>query len=71
MDILRKDWSAALTIEKLLISLCSILMDRGLEDPLVPEEAQMYLEDNEAYNEAARLYTERYATGERPDLFIT
>ncbi len=38
-----------------------------MDDPLVPEIAQTYLKDHEAYWQAAKLYTERYALQERPE----
>jgi ubiquitin-protein ligase len=51
----------------LLTALCGLLASPDVEDPLVPEIAQKYLTDYAGYCEAARLYTERYATGDRPN----
>lgn len=51
----------------LLTALCGLLASPDVEDPLVPEIAHKYLTDYDGYCEAAKLYTQRYATGERPN----
>lgn len=55
------------TLGALLTAICGLLASPDVDDPLVPEIAQVYLEDYNAYCENARTYTRRYATGERPD----
>ena len=51
IDILKTEWSPALTISKVLISVSSLLTDPNPEDPLVPEIAQLYKSDiTENYN---------------------
>ncbi|KUJ19256.1 uncharacterized protein LY89DRAFT_487318 [Mollisia scopiformis] len=55
------------TLGALLTAICGLLAAPDVDDPLVPEIAQKYLEDYAAYCENARLYTKRYATGQRPE----
>ncbi|CAA0836188.1 Thioredoxin H9 [Striga hermonthica] len=42
---LKEQWSPALTSLKVLLSICSLLTDTNLNDPLVPEIAHMYKTD--------------------------
>ena len=42
LDILKTQWSRALTISKVLLSISSLLCDPNPEDPLVPEIAHLY-----------------------------
>ena len=51
----------------LLTALCGLLASPDVEDPLVPEIAMKYLEDYDDYCRSARLFTEKWATGQRPD----
>jgi len=61
LDILKDNWSPALTISKTLLSICSLLTDPNPKDPLVPEIANLYEHDRSAYEEKARIWTEKYA----------
>merc|ERR1712153_86204 len=54
LDILKDQWSPALTISKVLLSLSSLLCDANPADPLVPEIAQAYLKDRSKHDHTAR-----------------
>ena len=63
LDILAEQWSPALPISKVLISICSMLTDPNPNDPLSPQAADLYLKDQEKYDEEAKLWTSLYASG--------
>ncbi|KAG0436444.1 Ubiquitin-conjugating enzyme E2 11 [Dictyocoela muelleri] len=64
LDILKKEWSAALTISKVLLSISSLLSDPNPLDPLNSEAAHLYRTDRNKYYQKAREFTKMYATGE-------
>ena len=63
MDILKENWSPALTISKVLISICSLLDDPNPDDPLVPDIARQFKSNRDAYNVTAVDWTAAYAMG--------
>lgn len=61
LDILKNNWSPALTMNKVLLSICSMLDDPNPDDPLVPAIAKVYKENREKYNQEAKHWTMVYA----------
>lgn len=61
LDILKDQWSPALMISKVLLSIQSLLTDPNPDDPFVPEIAHQYKTNRAAYEAAARHWTLLYA----------
>jgi ubiquitin-conjugating enzyme E2 D len=64
LDILVQNYTSAFKTQYLAICLWHILSEPGLEDPLVPEIAEIYVRDRKQCEENARKYTLKYATVE-------
>jgi len=61
IDILKNQWSPALSIFKVILSLSSLLTDPNPQDPLVPSIATEYLRNKKQHDNTARHWTELYA----------
>jgi ubiquitin-conjugating enzyme E2 D/E len=61
LDILKDQWSPALSIGKVLLSISSLLADANPKDPLMPDIARLYESNREEFNRIAREWTLQYA----------
>lgn len=61
MDCLRHNWSLALTIPKILVSVQSLLTDPHCYISMEPVVAKMYTEDRDLFDMLARDWTRKFA----------
>jgi len=64
LDVLKDQWSPALSTSKLLLSISALLTDPNPDDPLVSEAANLYKNDRKEYDRVAKEWTEKYANYE-------
>ena len=62
LNILQQDWDPRLTIDKVLLSICSFLDDPDFENPLVPEINNVYIHDRKRYEDTVREWVKKYAS---------
>jgi len=61
IDILKNNWSPALSLFKVMLSLSSLLTDPNPKDPLVPSVATQYVRSRKLHDATAREWTDSYA----------
>ena len=61
LDILMDQWSPALTIGKVILSISSLLNQPNFDDILCPEVADLYKKNKYEYYKKAREFAEKYA----------
>lgn len=62
LDILKDEWSPALTISQVLLSICSLMDDANPNDPLVSEIADLLQKNKPLHDANAREWTIKYAS---------
>lgn len=62
IDILKDQWSSALRLNTVILSLSSLLANPNPNDPLVPDIANEFSHNRERYNKNVIDYVKRYAT---------
>ncbi|ORD99817.1 UB2D1 [Hepatospora eriocheir] len=67
ISTLGKDWSPALTIDKALLAIMSMLDKPNAYDPLCPDAAELYLTNYKAYKKRVRDTCERSNCVKKPD----
>jgi len=66
IDVLKQNWSPALSLYKVLLSLSSLLTDPNPKDPLVTPIANEYLRNRQKHDNTAREWTRLYAQPPKP-----
>lgn len=66
LDILKSQWSPALKISKVLVSIRSLLSDPNPNDPLDTTAANMYKTSKNDYDNKVKEYIDRYALKDFP-----
>ena len=71
LDLLKDQWSPALRMSQLIMSIASLLGEPNPDDPLVLSIAKVYKSDPRRYNGIAREWTLRFAVGNKPPLGVS
>jgi ubiquitin-conjugating enzyme E2 D/E len=61
INILSNDWHAGITMHKVLLAINSLMISPNLNDPLVPNVANMYLTDYDKFISTAKKHAEKHA----------
>ncbi|KAL1479544.1 hypothetical protein MTO96_051756 [Rhipicephalus appendiculatus] len=61
LNILGTQWSPALSVGKVLLSICALMCEPNPDDPLMPVIASVYKNNRFQYNATARKWTKEYA----------
>ena len=61
LDILKHQWSPALSIQKVILSVSSLMSEPNPDDPLHGDAAHLWKTDNPAYVAKAKDWTKQYA----------
>lgn len=64
LSVLGDEWTPALTIGKLVLSIQAFLGSPDTEDAIMPEIASEFARDKELYEKTARDWTRNYASGD-------
>ncbi|CAF1506379.1 unnamed protein product [Adineta steineri] len=67
ISILEDDWRPVFTIEKILLSISSILDTPIMDHPINRKAARCFRENRNTYNSIVRKYTSKYANGSSTD----
>jgi ubiquitin-protein ligase len=66
LDCIQHNWSLALTIAKVLISVQSLLTDPYCRIAMEKDVAEMYVNDRQRFESIARSWTSKYAMNDVP-----
>jgi ubiquitin-conjugating enzyme E2 D len=61
LDILKDAWSPALTVQKVLLSISSLLADPNPNDPLDTDAANLFKNNRTSYNNKVQEYVKKYS----------
>ncbi|KAG8922105.1 Ubiquitin-conjugating enzyme E2 4 [Tulasnella sp. 417] len=59
LDILKDQWSPAMTMSTVLVAISTLLIDPNLDDPLVPDIANLYKTNKAKFEATAREWTRK------------